>query len=224
MSGTDIKSVLKRAIELARPDFRAYYRVVRKARVVKSYASNGKYYADVQPLRNDEAPDDDEPVVPKVEIPVIWGGPNRGVVCPPAVGTYCDLSYYDGNPDYPRISNFRWHGNKAPSVVIGGFVIQQADGTRIEIDPEHNIIHVTPGNWTVNVAGNAVISAGGATTIEAPTINLVGNTVSTGAGGGAGTATETGDREQTGNFVLNGQMTVNGSISATGTVTGSNIS
>lgn len=38
------------------------------------YACNGEYFADVQPLRNDESPDPKEPVVPRVALPVLWGG------------------------------------------------------------------------------------------------------------------------------------------------------
>ena len=114
MAEQSILSLLKRALELAMPDLRAYYRMTRKAKIVASYASDGRYFADVQPLRNDESPDQAEPVIPQVEIPIMWGGPKRGIVCPPAVGTLCDLSYYDGDPNYPRISNFRWQSNSAP--------------------------------------------------------------------------------------------------------------
>ncbi len=152
MKDTDFKSLLKKTVELVMPDLRGYYRVVRKARVVKTYASDGRYWADVQPLRNDNSVDANEPVIPKVEIPIMWGGPQRGVVCPPAVGTYCDLSYYDGDPNYPRISNFRWHGMEAPSIEIDGFVIQQEPGVYIEIDAQNNIEIVTSGNITLRGA------------------------------------------------------------------------
>ena len=115
MSDTNMLKMIKRAVELCRPDLRSYYRVTRKAKVVTAYASDGQYFADVQPLRNDETPDPNEPIIPHVEIPILWGGPNRGLVCPPQAGTLCDLSYYDGDPNYPRISNFRWQGNGAPA-------------------------------------------------------------------------------------------------------------
>jgi len=152
MKDTDLKALLKRVVELARPDLRSYYRVLRKARVVKTYASDGQYWADVQPLRNDDSVDPAEPVVPKVEIPVLWAGPKRGVVCPPAVGTYCDLEYYDGDPDFPRISNFRWHGMKAPEIEVGGFIIQQEPGVHFKIDAGKNIEIKTPGNITLKGA------------------------------------------------------------------------
>ncbi|MBF0590185.1 MAG: baseplate assembly protein [Magnetococcales bacterium] len=132
-------SLFKRLVELVKPNLRHYYRIVRKAKVVKTYASDGRYWADVRPLRNDETIDENEPVIPQVEIPVMWGGPDRGVVCPPAVGTLCDLSYYDGDPNYPRISNFRWQGMNAPEVEIGGLVIQREPGTRIRIGNDNAI-------------------------------------------------------------------------------------
>lgn len=136
MKNIDLKALLKRVFELIMPDLRAYYRITRKAKVVKAYASDGQYWADVQPLRNDESEDPDEPVISKVEIPILWGGPERGVVCPPETGTLCDLEYYDGDPNCPRISNFRWKNNKAPSVGVGEFIIQQAPGIAIKIDKD----------------------------------------------------------------------------------------
>ena len=144
MKDIDLKALLKRVVELVMPDLRAYYRVVRKARVVKTYGSDGQYWADVQPLRNDDSVDESEPVIPKVEIPVIWAGPRRGVVCPPVNGTLCDLEYYDGDPDFPRISNFRWHGMKAPETEVGGFIIQQSPGTHIRFDGQGNLELKTP--------------------------------------------------------------------------------
>jgi hypothetical protein len=135
MADVDIKKLLQRAIELVMPDLRHYYRLPRKGRVVKSYASAGSYWADVQPLRNDESDDPDEPLIPRVEIPVLWGGPERGVVCPPAEGTLCDITYYDGDPNYPRISDFRWQKNKAPACELGAFIIQQTPGIYLRLTP-----------------------------------------------------------------------------------------
>ena len=134
MAEQSLLSLLKRALELTMPDLRAYYRMTRKAKVVAAYASDGRYYADVQPLRNDESPDTSEPVIPRVEIPIVWGGPKRGIVCPPAVGTLCDLSYYDGDPNYPRISNFRWQTNGAPDCGLDELIIQQTPGVSLKIE------------------------------------------------------------------------------------------
>jgi hypothetical protein len=135
MGEVDLKKLLQRAIELVMPNLRHYYRLLRKGRVVKAYASDGSYWADVQLLRNDESDDANEPVITKIEIPVLWGGPERGIVCPPAVGTLCDIEYYDGDPNYARISNFRWEKNKAPICAEGGFIIQQSPDVYFLITP-----------------------------------------------------------------------------------------
>ncbi|WP_321495637.1 hypothetical protein [uncultured Desulfobacter sp.] len=242
MKNSELKALIKRVVELAMPNMRGYYRVVRKAKVVKTYASDGKYYADVQPLRNDNNVDDSEPVVPKVEIPIIWAGPKRGIICPPADGVHCDLEYYDGDPNYPRISNFRWHGMAAPEVEIGGLIIQQEPGTHIKIDSEHNIIHVTPGgmtnetgenkdetiggDWTVAVAGNCKIDVTGKADIKAasqasvasPTIAIAGNMTATGYDGGIGTAVEMSNKTHTGSLTLIGPLNVTGDIYASGMI------
>ncbi|OQY20072.1 MAG: baseplate assembly protein [Desulfobacteraceae bacterium 4572_35.1] len=233
-SNSDLKNLLKRVVELVMPNLRAYYRMPRKGLVVKSYASDGRYYADVQPLRNDDSVDNNEPVIPKVEIPILWGGPERGVVCPPEVGTLCDITYYDGDPDYPRLSNFRWQSNKAPVCELGGFIIQQKPGVYIKITAEGNIVHKTPsdrineigGNktetvgadWNINVGGSAAIKAATSATIQAPQINLLGNVSTSAAGGGTATETKTANTEQTGSFKLIGDFDVEGNIRASGSI------
>lgn len=224
MADTNILDVLRKAIELAMPDFRHYYRMTRKARVVNAYASDGKYYADVQPLRNDETDDPKEPLIPRVEIPIMWGGPQRGIVCPPAAGTLCDLSYYDGDPNYPRISNFRWQGNVAPECGLNELVIQQTPGVSLKIEKDGSFLTVSPKNWTVEIGGNASIKAGGNATVEAagsltikaPQITEQGNKTSTGYGGGAGESTETGNRRQIGNLTIEGNLSVSGNATISG--------
>lgn len=124
MAEVDLKTLLKRVVELVMPNLRHYYKMPRKGRVVKAYDSDGQYWADVQILRNDESDDTREPVIKRVAIPVIWAGPNRGLVCPPAEGSICDVTYYDGDPDYPCISNFRWDKNKAPNCSKDQLIIQ----------------------------------------------------------------------------------------------------
>ena len=208
--------VLKRALELAMPDLRHYYRMTRKAKVVASYASNGRYYADVQPLRNDESVDSAEPVIPQVEIPIIWGGAKRGIVCPPAVGTFCDLSYYDGDPNYPRISNFRWQSQVAPECGLDELVIQQQPGVSLKIEKDGSFLTISPQDWTVKIGGNATIEASGSLTLKAPEIIKEGNETCRGNGGGTGTTTENANRTTNGSLVLNGDLTVNGNISCSG--------
>jgi hypothetical protein len=230
MKNIQLVQLIKRVVEITMPNLRVYYRMVRKAKIVRTYASNGQYWADVQPLKNDESEDTAEPVVSKVEIPILWGGEDRGVVCPPAVGTRCDLSYYDGDPNYPRISNFRWQNNGAPACEVGAFIIQADPTTYIKIDAEKNLIEVTSadskreidgnasetiggnkstqigGNGSYSVDGDQTESAGGTWTIKAPNIVLQGNMQSTGAGGGVGISTVKSNTEQTGSITLVGHL------------------
>lgn len=216
MAEQSILNTLKRAIELAMPDLRHYYRMTRKAKIVAAYASDGKYFADVQPLRNDETPDPREPVIPQVEIPVYWGGAKRGIVCPPAVGTLCDLSYYDGDPNYPRISNFRWQGNAAPECGLEELVIQQQPGVMLKIEKDGSFLTIGPKDWTVRVEGDATIEAQGTLTIQAPEIVKNGNETCAGADGGTGTTTENANRTTNGSLTINGPLTVNGNIQCSG--------
>ena len=236
MADTNILDVLRKAIELAMPDFRHYYRMTRKARVVNAYASDGKYYADVQPLRNDETDDPKEPLIPRVEIPIMWGGPQRGIVCPPAPGTLCDLSYYDGDPNYPRISNFRWQGHAAPECGLDELIIQQTPGVSLKIEKDGSFLTVSPKDWTVQIGGNATIKAGGNATVQAggdaaveaagsltlkaPQITEQGNKTSTGYGGGAGESTENVHRITNGSLTVNGPLTVNGVLTVSGGILG----
>lgn len=231
---TNVFAVLKRAVELCMPDLRHYYRMTRRAKVVASYASDGNYYVDVQPLRNDCVEDSKEPVVPRVELPVIWGGKHRGVVCPPEVGSLCDLSYYDGDPNYPFISNIRYGGgNVAPTAELQEFVIQFENGVEIRIDKAQQIITLTPQNvktsagknWTVLAGGNAqitagqnaTISAGGNITLSAPQIFQQGNVTTGGAEGKMGTVEENANRTQNGSLTINGNVSISGNLSTSGT-------
>ncbi|TDT91839.1 baseplate assembly protein [Pseudodesulfovibrio indicus] len=195
MGSADLKALLKRVVEIAMPNLRAYYRVVRKAKIVATYPSeDGRYWADVQPLCNDDSVDEKEPVIPRVEIPIMWAGPNRGVVCPPLVDSLCDLEYYDGDPDYPRISNFRWTGNGAPACEIGAYVIHHSDGTYIKIDAGKNILEITPANATTRIGTDMTIEVGGSKTetignlwtLKCPLIIQEGNVQSSGPGGAIG--------------------------------------
>lgn len=229
--------LIRKLVEIGMPDLRHYYRMTKKAKVVGVYASEGgKYYADVQPLRNDESVDESEPVVPKVEIPVMWGGPNRGVVCPPVEGVHCDLSYYDGDPNFPRISNFRWHGMDAPAAELNEFVIQLEPGVEIRIDKEKQVVTLTPENvkteagknWTIKAGDNAEIEAGkdakikavgGKVDIEAATeitlkaklINFLGRLMCK-SYDGSGTAYA----EFEGDVVIRGSETIKGSSTVAG--------
>ncbi len=222
----DIVGAIRRLVELSMPDLRHYYRITRKARVVAVYASDGRYFVDVQPLRNDESADPKEPVVPRVALPVLWGGRDRGVVCPPVAGVLCDLSYYDGDPNYPFISNIRWGGGmNAPRAELNEFVIQLENGVEIRIDKEKQVVTLTPQNvrteagkgWTVKAGQGATVEAqtvlvkgAQSVTLEAPDIYQKGNVTTGGHGGGKGQATQNGDLTINGNLKVNGDTTTTG--------------
>lgn len=223
----DIIGTMRRVIELAMPDLRHYYRMTKKAKVVGVYASDGQYFADVQPLRNDESVDDSEPVVPRVALPVLWGGPDRGVVCPPTAGTLCDLSFYDGDPNYPFISNIRYGlGQNVPRADLNEFVIQLENGCEIRIDKEKQVVTLTPANvntragkaWIVE-AKEVLVRGAEKVTIEAPEIYQNGNVTTGGADGKSGTVTERATRTQHGNLTINGNLSVSGNIDCSGTST-----
>lgn len=223
----DLFETFRKMVELAMPDLRHYYRMARKGKIVGVYASDGQYFADVQPLRNDETVDENEPVVPRVALPVLWGGPNRGVVCPPQEGTLCDLAYYDGDPNYPYISNIRWGmGKDAPRAELNEFVIQLENGCEIRIDKEKQVVTLTPENvrtkagkaWTVE-AKEVLVRGAEKVTIEAPEIFQNGNVTTRGQGGASGTVDETANRTQRGNLTINGNLSVSGNIDCSGTST-----
>jgi hypothetical protein len=145
----DLKELLKRVFELVMPNLRAYYRMPHKAKVIKSYAADGKFYADVQPLHNNEEVNEKRSIQTKLEIPVLIGGKAAGIIGPPQKGTHCVLSYFDGDPDFPYISDFRWKDNGAPACELDALIIQKEDGIYIKIDAEKNIKLLTSADVDV---------------------------------------------------------------------------
>lgn len=130
MRGSDLKKLLKDVFEIIRPNLREYYRVVRKAKIIKNYVSDGNYYADVRLLKNDGSIDENEPIVEKAEISNPLGGALRGLIAPPGVGTECDLGFYDGDPNYPFISGFRWKGKGAPAAQAGEMILANNENNK----------------------------------------------------------------------------------------------
>jgi hypothetical protein len=168
----DLRELLRRAIELAQPNLRKYFRMPRKGKIVTAYRSDGTYYADVQVLTNDGSPDPDEPMYPKLDLPVIWGGPARGVVCPPAAGTPCVVGYYDGDPNFPFIQDIRWQ--QTPEAELDEFVIQLNETTQLKIDKQGNICLCadTAGQSGGKAGKSVLIEVGttGALVMRAPAI------------------------------------------------------
>ena len=80
---------------------------LRKAKVIKTYDAEDTYLCDVEVLNNDESVDESYPIISKVRIPQIVAGENRGIIAPPAIDSLCDISFYNGDINYPVVSNFR---------------------------------------------------------------------------------------------------------------------
>ncbi len=156
------------------PDLRNYYRIAHKAEVVRTYACSGQYWADVQPLLNDESVDENRDVVERVEIPVTIGGSGKGIVSPPLKGTKCVLGYFDGDPDYPWISNFRWSNGNAPAVAEKETIIQSQEGVSIKFGADNKITVLTSGNVDIECV-KAAINASGKTVLSGSVLELNGN-------------------------------------------------
>ncbi|MCP4162602.1 MAG: hypothetical protein GY760_21250 [Deltaproteobacteria bacterium] len=174
MKPTEIKKLFKRFFEIIMPDLRNYYRIAHKAEIVRTYACSGQYWADVQPLLNDESADENREVVERVEIPVTIGGSGKGIVSPPLKGTKCVLAYFDGDPDYPWISNFRWSNGNAPTVAEEETIIQTQEGVSIKFGADKKITILTSGNVDVECV-EAAINASGKTILSGSILELNGN-------------------------------------------------
>ncbi|MCP3922988.1 MAG: baseplate assembly protein [Desulfobacterales bacterium] len=177
---SDLKGLLKRVVELVMPNLRSYYRLPHKAEVIKSYAADGKYYADVRPLLNNEQINENRPILTKLEIPVLIGGKGKGIIGPPSKGTKCVLSYFDGDPNYPFISDFRWKDNGSPVCELEALIIQKEDGVHIKIDAEKNIKLLTSADVSiecVNIQSTSeTVKVDAANTVEINTKEAVVNT------------------------------------------------
>lgn len=179
--GRELKDLLKRAIEAAAPDLRQVMALPRRAKVVAVKPAGGTYVCTVQACLADGRPDPAAPVVPEVEIPSLWAGPGRGLVCPPMVGEYCDLGYYDGDPNCPFITNFR--PREAPAAELDSLIIQHSPGIRLGFKPDGTVIVEAP---------KVEVTATERVIIKAPLIQLEGRVevkggiYTTGGAGGSG--------------------------------------
>jgi len=144
LDGRSLKKLLKAAVEAVAPDLRQSMKQSRRARITAVKPSaGGSYVCSVQAVLNDGRPDPAAPVIPDVEIPVMWAGPNRGVVCPPTVGEFCDIGFYDGDANSPFITNFRPNG-QAPEAEEGAFMIQHGAGVRFGFKPDGTFVVQAP--------------------------------------------------------------------------------
>ena len=162
--GRRLKKLLKEAIEAAGPDLRKIMALPRRAKVMDVKPAGGTYVCSVQAVKADGRPDPAAPVIPDVEIPVMWAGPNRGLVCPPKVGEFCDLGFYDGDPNSPFITGFRPNG-QAPAADLDGLTAQHSPDVLYGFKPD--------GTFFVK-APKVEVEATEKVTIKAPVVELKG--------------------------------------------------
>jgi hypothetical protein len=154
-----------------------------KARVVKVHEAGGKidamrkvYSADVQPLNPDGSTDAGSPVVPDVEIPVVWAGAERGIYCLPEIGAIVRLAYYYNDPALPYIDAVLGEGYAAPAHPLGSIIIQHSSGIKIEI--------AKGGNITLITGASTQITAGSSINLKAARISLSSDDITFTDGGG----------------------------------------
>ena len=120
-------------------------------------------------------------------------------------------------------------GSSITTVDTPGDVVVKA-GRSITANADVDIAADAGGNITASAGNEIQASAGSMISATAPLINLSGNIVTTGSGGGTGSAEVhadlrligsmelTGPLTVTGNVDINGQMEVAGHLHATGTI------
>ena len=217
-----MKKLLQQAVEAAAPDLRRTMGLPRRGKVTAVKPAGGTYVCSVQPVLADGRPDPKAPVIPDVEIPLMWAGPNRGMVCPPTVGEYCDVGFYDGDANCPYITNFRPNG-QAPEAELDALMIQHSPGIRIGFKADGTFIVEAP-KVEVTAEDYAHVKAGSRITLEAPLIELIGRVEVTGgihqkAGpGGSGAEIEGDVRIRRGGLHSERQISTNSDVNADGRI------
>lgn len=189
-------AALRRLIREALPELLGFHVSIR-ARVVAVHEEAGRieegrrrYSVDVQPLRPDGSDDENAPVIPDVEIPTIWAGPDRGIFALPEVGAIVRVAWDYGDPAHPYVHSVLGYGFDAPEHPLGALVIQHSPGCHVIIDPDRTVRVATPGvvrvesAVRVEVTAPKVVLAGGGRAVA-----RVGDRVQVrvGAGSSAGT-------------------------------------
>ncbi|NUN13500.1 MAG: hypothetical protein HUU55_07680 [Myxococcales bacterium] len=141
-----LSEVVEQLLAAARPR-ELPWMMARKARVVAVHsgggmvdAMNARYSVDVQPLTREGGVDAEMPVICDVELPVVWGGPGRGVYALPAIGTVVRLGFYWGDPSQPYIDAVLADGYVVPEHPLGSLIIQHGPGVKIEIQPTGKVV------------------------------------------------------------------------------------
>lgn len=141
----DLRTALDRVLRAMFPGVFGARPTVR-ARVVKVHESAGRmsdfdprYSVDVQVLDRDGEPDPAWPIIPDVELPMLWAGPGRGIFCVPDVGTVVRVGFYHGDQNQPYIEAIVGTGYQAPAHPVGRFLVVSGT-TQIEITPEGDVV------------------------------------------------------------------------------------
>lgn len=144
-AASDLRTALDRVLRAMFPGVFGARTTVR-ARVVKVRESAGKmsdldprYSVDVQVLDRDGEPDPAWPIIPDVELPMLWAGPGRGVFCVPDVGAVVRVGFYHGDQNQPYIEAVTGMGYQSPSHPVGRFLIVSGE-TQVEITPTGDVI------------------------------------------------------------------------------------
>lgn len=141
----DIRAI-RRLVKEAFPELLGFHVPVR-ARVVAVHEDGGpigdtnrRYSVDVQPLKSDGSVDEESPVIPDVELPVIWAGPHRGVYCLPEVGAIVRLAWDYGDPSAPFVAQVLGMGYVCPNHDAGSIIIQHSTDCFVTIDRDRQMI------------------------------------------------------------------------------------
>jgi len=149
------------------------------ARVKKVHAAGGRmtgleprYSVDVQVLAPDGSDDGDWPILPDVEISVLWAGPNRGVYCTLAEGAIVRVGFEYGDVNRPYIESITGRGYDAPDHPVGAWVVQSGD-TRVEISAGGEVRIVGMSGVTIDAGSDGTVELKGASVkLSAPAVDL----------------------------------------------------
>jgi len=129
---------------------------LRKGKIIKTYTTDDKYVADVEVLLNNDNKDETFPIIASMEIPVIIAGNGRGIIAPPDVGALCDIDFYNGDINYPRISNFRTN-KEMPKVEKGEMIIANSKDSYIKIKEKGEMIIINGKDSYIKIKADNTI-------------------------------------------------------------------
>lgn len=143
-----VSAALSRLVRRALPELEQHTAGPRRARVTGVETEggqvdelHGRYSITVQPILANGEDDPDQPEIPDLALPVIWGGANgRGIFARPKKGALVRIGYYEGDPAQPYVDAVLADGFTVPSSGVDELVIAQSDGTRIRIAGDGTIV------------------------------------------------------------------------------------